>query len=428
MLLYLILILAILFLILFSRINIKRTIYLKKLVLPLASIAFIFCLVIYSKTSLNAALRGINLCLNIVFPSLFPFFVGSEIIQRTGIIKAAGTLLEPVMRPLFNVPGCGSFALAMGIASGYPLGAKITTDMRKEKLLTKIEAERLLSFTNNSGPLFIIGAVAVGMFNSPELGLFLFSCHIAACISVGILFRFYKRENKKNKTEITALTLKEFKRKLKEGLKSTTSNFGGILGDAVRNSVNMILAIGGFIVFFSVIIGILIDTGTINYFTDILSFVLSPLGFHKDIVSSLICGSIEITTGTSMISKALNAPFYQQITVASIIIGWAGFSVHSQVLSIISVSDISIKPYLLGKLLQGIFAGIYTYIIFRIAGYKIFNTIPTYNPSKTVESSNWENYFLNAIKYFIIIFIALMILGLILSFFRYIFKPNKLKT
>jgi len=41
------------------------------------------------------------------------------------------------MRPLFNVPGCGSFAFAMGITSGYPVGAKITASMREEKLLSK---------------------------------------------------------------------------------------------------------------------------------------------------------------------------------------------------------------------------------------------------------------------------------------------------
>jgi len=93
----------------------------------------------------------IFLWFNVVFPSLFPFFVASEILYRTGFIKAIGILLEPIMRP-FNVPGCGSFAFAMGITSGYPVGAKITASMREEKLLSKTESERLLSFTNNSGP------------------------------------------------------------------------------------------------------------------------------------------------------------------------------------------------------------------------------------------------------------------------------------
>ena len=55
----------------------------------------------------------------------------------------------------------GSFPFIMGIISGYPVGAKIVCNMRSEGKLSKVEAERLLSFTNNSGPLFIIGTVVL---------------------------------------------------------------------------------------------------------------------------------------------------------------------------------------------------------------------------------------------------------------------------
>ena len=148
-------------------------IYAKQLAIPALCLVFILCLVAFPKTAVEAASKGINLWLGIVFPSLFPFFAASEILVSSGFIKAAGILLEPVMRPLFNVPGSGSFALLMGVTSGYPVGAKITCDLHKNGLVTKTEAERLLAFTNNSGPLFIIGAVATGMYGVPSLGLFL---------------------------------------------------------------------------------------------------------------------------------------------------------------------------------------------------------------------------------------------------------------
>ena len=57
--------------------------------------------------------------------------------------------------------GSGAFALAMGITSGYPVGAKVASDLYKDKLCSKIEAERLIAFTNSSGPLFVIGAIGV---------------------------------------------------------------------------------------------------------------------------------------------------------------------------------------------------------------------------------------------------------------------------
>ncbi|MDP4183399.1 MAG: sporulation integral membrane protein YlbJ, partial [Bacillota bacterium] len=126
-----------------------------------------------------------------VFPSLFPFFVASDLLNRTNFIRATGIILEPIMRPIFNVPGCGSFPVAMGITSGYPMGAKLTTDLREKGQVSKIEGERLLAFTNNSGPLFIVGAVATGMFKMPSIGLFLLVSHILAGLTVGIIFRFY---------------------------------------------------------------------------------------------------------------------------------------------------------------------------------------------------------------------------------------------
>ena len=173
----------------------SKVINLRSLILPATCMVFILLLIMFSDTAVKSASNGIQLWLGVVFPSLFPFFVVSEILNKTRFINALGVLLEPVMRPLFNVPGCASFALAMGITSGYPVGAKITAGMREENLLTKTESERLLSFTNNSGPLFIVGAVAVGMFKMPELGLLLLTCHILASITVGIIFRFYGRSN-----------------------------------------------------------------------------------------------------------------------------------------------------------------------------------------------------------------------------------------
>jgi nucleoside recognition membrane protein YjiH len=48
----------------------------------------------------------------------------------------------------------------MGLASGYPIGAKITGNLRREKLCTQVEGERLIAFCNTADPLFVIGAVA----------------------------------------------------------------------------------------------------------------------------------------------------------------------------------------------------------------------------------------------------------------------------
>ena len=91
------------------------------------------------------------------------------------------------MKPLFNVNGKGSFAFIMGIISGYPIGAKIAANFRKNNICSKEECERLLSFTNNSGPLFIIGTVGISMFGNTIIGILLFVTHLLASITVSLL-------------------------------------------------------------------------------------------------------------------------------------------------------------------------------------------------------------------------------------------------
>ncbi len=102
-----------------------------------------------------------------------------------GVVHFMGVLLEPFMRPLFNVPGAGSFVLAMGLASGYPIGAVLTAKLRKQNLCTQTEAERLVSFTNTADPLFMIGAVGVGMFGLVEAGNIITVTHYIAALLTG---------------------------------------------------------------------------------------------------------------------------------------------------------------------------------------------------------------------------------------------------
>lgn len=131
----------------------------KKWCIPIIFILFTIFLVLFSNTNLTAAKNGLKLWASSVVPSLFPFFIATELLGNTNIIPLLGRFLKKIMKPVFNVPGEGAFPLIMGVISGYPTGAKIVSNFRKNGTCTKSEAERLLAFTNNSGPLFIIGTV-----------------------------------------------------------------------------------------------------------------------------------------------------------------------------------------------------------------------------------------------------------------------------
>ncbi|HHX18401.1 MAG TPA: sporulation integral membrane protein YlbJ [Clostridium sp.] len=411
---------------------IKKTsyiIYLKSFLLPTVCILFILLLIIFPNTAVESAKEGLDLWFKTVFPSLFPFLVASDILNKTGIIKSLGILLEPIMRPLFNLPGCASFTLLMGLTCGAPVGAKLTSSLRKEKLLTKVESERLLAFTNNLGPLFITGAVAVGMFKMPSIGVLLLACHILASLTVGLLFRFYgknpkyKKENHREKNHNKNF-IRKFKTEFRKTLNDSISSPAKILGDSIQNSLGTMLTVGGFITLFSVIINILIETGFISYISNVIFTIFISTGINKEIITALLSGFFEITTGTHLASEA-NSSFIQQLISVSLIMGWAGISVHFQIYSMISKTDINMKPYLFGKLLQGIFAAIYTFIGVKFINLYPSLSLPVFNFIHSSHTLSWHQYFVISL-YNILISISIFILMSFVILFFNLFKKRKI--
>ncbi len=347
----------------------KNNFYVIKLKRNLSSfilLAFTFGLLIFSKTNLSAVKNGLALWANSVIPSLFPFFVATELLMHTNIIYQLGFILNKYMKPIFNIRGEGSFAFIMGIVSGYPVGAKIASNFRQNNICSKEECERLLSFTNNSGPLFIIGTVGILMFKNTTIGILLFITHLLASISVGIFFRFWKN-NKTSKN-----FFKNSYSKTQDNNKNISlANLGEILAESITSATSTILLIGGFIVVFSSIISILKASGVLNICASFFYPIFDMLNINTSFCLPLISGFLEITNGISSISNIPCKKLSINIILASFLLGFGGISVMLQVLSIISKTDLSIKPYILGKLLHGILAAFYTYIFINI--FSFFN-------------------------------------------------------
>lgn len=324
-------------------------------------------LVIYPKEAFEAALNGLSIWWNIVFPALLPFFIFSQVLIGLGVVHFLGVLLEPVMRPVFNVPGTGSFVMAMGLASGFPIGAVLTSKLRQQKLCSKVEAERLISFVNTADPLFMFGAVAVGMLHAPQAGLVIAAAHYLSSISVGFVMRFYKaRPSKKEKNRplenknILTLAFEALVKARKEDGRP----FGRLLGEAIRDSVNTLLLIGGFIILFSVIISMLDLVGVVALLSSGFSHLLSLIGLDTALSPAFISGLFEIDLGCQLAGNVQGISLEHRIIAVSAIIAWSGLSVHAQVASIISPTDINIFPYICARFLHAALAGFYCLLFF----------------------------------------------------------------
>nr|WGD69108.1 sporulation integral membrane protein YlbJ [Bacillus subtilis] len=283
-------------------------------------------------------------------------------------MRFVGVLLEPFMRSIFRVPGVGGFVLAMGMASGNPAGAKLTARLRQENQISRVEAERLASFTNSSNPLFIFGAVAVGFFQNASLGILLASAHYLGNLAVGLTMRSYipqgRARSQKKENDTFPFSQRCFTRSSYRQTCRKTVLLGKILGDAVTSSVQTLLMVGGFIILFSVFNRLL----SVVQLTDVLSvftkgaLTLFQLPTQLDI--PLLSGMFEITLGDKLVSET-DVSLLQKAIIVSFILGFSGFSVQAQVAGILSETDIRFKPFFIARLSQGVYAAVFVMLLWK---------------------------------------------------------------
>jgi sporulation integral membrane protein YlbJ len=254
------------------------------------------------------------------------------------------------MRPLFRVSGTCAGAFLLGIIGGYPVGARTAISLYEKRAISKAEAERLLAFCNNSGPAFILGVVGAGIFSSGAVGLLLYFAHIAASVLVGLCFRFYKPSQVSAARTIPRIETVRF-----------SAAFTGCVKDAFSSTLN----ICAFVIFFSVIIRLLFLSGAMTAAAKAVALVLSPLGLTEQWAEKLLTGMIELSSGVWSLQSAAGT-LTGKLSMAAFLLGWAGVSVHCQVLSFIGTTGLSTRTYLCGKFLHGLFSAALVALLARL--------------------------------------------------------------
>jgi sporulation integral membrane protein YlbJ len=334
--------------------------------ISILAVALTVTMVAYPDLAFASALKGLKIWWDVVFPALLPFFVAGQVLMALGVVSFMGVLMEPFMRPLFNVPGVGAFVVAMGLASGYPIGSVLTAKLRREGQLSRGEAERLMSFTNTADPLFMAGAVAVGMFGNAALGGIIMAAHYLGALGTGLVLRFYRANDRTPPPPATRHqgVLPRAFAEMVAARQRDGRPFGQVLGDAVRDSVQTLLLVGGFIIVFSVIIQILTRVGAVAWITSALAAVLGPLGLHGQAVGSLVSGFFEITIGSQAAAQA-PVPLLERVMLASAIIAWSGLSVLGQVAAVTQGTGVSMLPYVVSRLVHAVLAAAITVLLWN---------------------------------------------------------------
>lgn len=379
-------------------------------------------MITYPKASWDASVRGLAIWWEVLFPSLFPFFVISEMLLGFGIVHFLGKLLDPLMKPLFRIPGNGGFVLAMGFASGYPVSAKLATKLREQGLVSRIEGERLVAFTTTSDPIFLIGAVSIGFFGNPQLAGALAAVHYGSAIMLGLLMRFYGRkqevalniaESASSASTSSRFSLRLAIRAMHEARLQDGRSLGELLSHAVASSLQLMTIVGGLVVFFSVVLEVLTASQVMNTLYTALRSLLPLLSLPDVLAEPLVGGLFEVTLGAKASAAPAGIPLHFKAASAVFILSWGGLSVHAQVASILNGADLRYLPFLVARAVHGILAATMLLLFWT----PLMATDSVFNPlgGHTTETFSAWNLAIQLLQLASVIVTAMLMLSFLIS-------------
>ncbi len=296
----------------------------------LLSICILILSLIKSRLVYNSINYSLNLWVKNIIPSLFPFFIISDILINYDITKYIPKFIKIFFKFLFNINDNMLTIFLLSIISGFPSNARNTKTMLDMKKISINEANHILIFSHFSNPLFILSTISISFFHNKKVGLIILLSHYLSNIILGILVR-----NKRSKDSITSNT-------------EANNRFSEIFINSVKKSINTITTIGGIVTVFLVLSTLISDFLCLNSYN-----------------SMLFKGIMEITMGIDSLVR-LNIPMIYKLVITSMFLSFGGLSVHMQVLNEITGTDIKYNYFFKGRIIQMVLSGLITWIIYLI--------------------------------------------------------------
>ncbi len=294
----------------------------------------------FGKGYSSFVLEGLNLYFACVLPSLLPYFFITAILSSVQTTSKVASKLSFFTRRFFNVGGAVGYAFFMSLISGYPVGAKIVSDLKEKGLISNSESVRASALCSTSSPMFLINSVGAIMFNNIKFGLILFLCHVFCAMLVGIIFSFYHKNEKPLSLPFVNA--------------NTTYN---LLYESAYSSVISILVVGTIITIFYLLTHILFSLGILTPITNLFSLFLGSQNLGK----GLTFGLFECTQGLKVISTIKGS--FLALPLSAFICGFGGLSVLMQSIAYLKKAKIKTAPFILAKIICAVLNFILAVII-----------------------------------------------------------------
>ena len=293
-----------------------------------AAALFLLCLLLaFPALCVEGAKSGLLLWFNTIIPTLFPFILVTNIIRDLNGIPLFERIFSPVLSRIFKTTRGGSYPVIIGFLCGYPMGAKAVTDSYSCGRISKEEANYLLCFTNNPSPIYMLSYVALytlddGHLRLPVIVIALLTAWLVSCV--------YRMLHYFTKEHMPAPKWTPTYRKAEAGQ--------GLFDSSIMSACELLVKVGGYMILFS-----------------ILSRCLMALPFMPPMATCVISGLLEQTTGLGLLKTQPFLPAIKTV-LAMVFICFGGLSITAQTYSVIHTQGLSIKNYIISKILSAVIA------------------------------------------------------------------------
>ena len=292
------------------------TLKLKKAILTVVTVGIATSVLLFSNEIRQGVKNGLSLSALSVIPSLFIFTAISLFIIKSDAGQVLGGLISPLTRPLLGLNTDESAVFLISMVAGYPVGAKLLNSLYLDGKISRGKALKMLNFSINAGPAFIIVTVGEGFLNSRSDGVRLLICHLLATFILAVTVRFLPDRLFSQETKTKKQTL----------IKREESALSDIFVLSVLEAGKTMLNVTIFVVFFAGLAG-----------------GFSAFGFTN---TNRLTSLFEVTAGLSNITRS-------QLPFAAFLLGFGGVSVIFQVISSAESLRPQITILLLSRLLHG---------------------------------------------------------------------------
>ena len=306
----------------------------KRYFTSLCVIALFVLMLLFPQPVFKGASSGLLLWFNVILPTLLPFMIISNLLIGTRAIDAISKVFGPVMCRLFGVTRYGSFAIIAGFLCGYPMGGKVTADLVRKQYITWQEGEYLLSFTNNTSPMFIISYVVWQNLKDTSRTMPALLILILSPILCSFLFRIYYRPGARIHSSGCPPLPK--------------AAAASLMDSCIMNGFETITKVGGYIMLFSILIAL-----------------LQKLPFDHFLFSLLLLPSLEMTNGIPLLCASplsADACFVLSLALTS----FGGWCSVAQTRSMVQGTRLPITPYIIEKLITTLVTSLLAYTYIRL--------------------------------------------------------------